>query len=247
MKVLIHNYSSEISTEPIALAKVLSKVCSLTLWPAGISAFDVFDAIEPDVFICKAMRLNQEMVKRASSSNCKIVINCEGLTTEQLPEVDRIIKNNFKYANTGTMPIHTKLCFDPFIVENNQKTPTYRAHFMSLVGKKPENRFLRKGSSHIVSYSEDYKEADIHVPIHFLANLYDKYNKLGIDTMSQIAYDAAYYGGSCYVFDENKTITEKELVNNSPYDLAMDIFEGLGEKDIVEKIKECKDGHLNRK
>jgi hypothetical protein len=164
------------------------------------------------------------MIKRLSESpNCKVVINCEGLVPEQLPQLDQIVRNSFKYDNTGTLPIHTLTAFDPFLSKNKQDTPNYRAKYLSLVGTKPDNRFCREKSSHVVSYSSTYEDADIYIPVHYLANIYAKYDEVGIDTISQIAYDAAYYSGSCYIFDTKTTITRDNIKGNSPYDLAMEM------------------------
>jgi hypothetical protein len=214
MKILIHNYSSETSTEPMLLAQAFKDGgYQVNIWPSTVSAYDIFDTVQPDIFICRATLLNREMIKRLSESpNCKVVINCEGLVPEQLPQLDQIVRNSFKYDNTGTLPIHTLTAFDPFLSKNKQDTPNYRAKYLSLVGTKPDNRFCREKSSHVVSYSSTYEDADIYIPVHYLANIYAKYDEVGIDTISQIAYDAAYYSGSCYIFDTKTTIT-REIVH----------------------------------
>lgn len=243
MKILIHNYSSEISTEPMFLAQAFKNAGEqVNIWPGSVSAYDIFDSVKPDLFICKAKLLNKEIIKRLSESpKCKIVLNCEGLVKEQLPQLDSIIGSSFKYDNTGLLPIHTLMCFDPFLIKNRQKLPDYRAKTLSLIGKKPENRFLINKSSHVVSYTADNKDVDIYVPIYYLANIYHKYEEVAVDTMGQIAYDAAYYKGSCYVFDIKTNVTKANLYSNTPYDLAMDIFKGIGHEAGVLKMVELKD------
>lgn len=249
MKILIHNYSSETSTEPMLLAQAFKDGGDqVTIWSNSLSAYDMFDSVDPDLFICKATMLNKEMVRRLTESpHCQVVVNCEGLVREQLPQLDQIVRNSFKYDNTGTLPIHTLTAFDPFLVKNKQNLPDYKAKCLSLVGTKPENRFIREKLSHIVAYSSLYEDADIYVPIHFLANMYSKYEEVGVDTISQIAYDAAYYSGSCYIFDTKMTITRENLKVNTPYDLAMDIFKGLGNENGVSKMVEAKKAFLQGK
>jgi len=248
MKILIHNYSSETSTEPMILGQAFKDGGDqVVMWASAMSAYDIFDAVDPDLFICKATMLNREMVKRLSESpHCQVVVNCEGLVRDQLPQLDQIVRNSFKYDNTGNLPVHTLTAFDPFLVKNKQNTPRYKGKCLSLVGTKPENRFIRDKMSHIVSYSSMYEDADIYVPIHYMANIYSKYEEIGVDTISQLAYDAAYYNGSCYVFDTKTTITKENIKGNTPYDLAMDIFKGIGNEDGVSKMVEAKNVFLSK-
>lgn len=248
MKILIHNYSSETSTEPMLLAQAFKDIgYQVVIWGHSISAYDMFDTVDPDLFICRATLLNKEMVKRLSESpHCKVVVNCEGLVKDQLPVLDGIIRSDFKYSNTGTLPIHSLTVFDPFLIKNKQKTPNYEGKCLSLVGTKPENRFIRDRLSHIVSYSSSYEDADIYVPIHYLGNLYHRYEEVGVDVVSQLAYDAAYYNGSCYVFDTKTTITKESIKGNTPYDLAMDILNGIGNEEGASKMAGAKNVFLSK-
>ena len=64
MKILIHNYSSEISTEPFYLAQALANMGYETrIWNNEVSAFDIFDTFDPDVFITHYQIITTDIAK----------------------------------------------------------------------------------------------------------------------------------------------------------------------------------------
>ena len=71
MKTLIHNYSSGLSTEPMYFNQCLTE-CGVEshLWgDPNVSAFDMFDAINPEIFISHYRFLTNDIIKYIRQNN----------------------------------------------------------------------------------------------------------------------------------------------------------------------------------
>lgn len=94
MKILFHDYSNELSTEPMYLFEALSQ-CGINpmIWrDPRQSAFDVFDMAKPDVFITHAQTITADIVKYLSASpKIDLVINVTGMSETQLKSVEDFI------------------------------------------------------------------------------------------------------------------------------------------------------------
>lgn len=102
MKVLIQDYSSFYSTEPMYLDRCFNDTREVqsALWNINqISTFDVLDRFTPDVLICHGSSkiLNDVFRYLQGSSNIELVINITGLNEMNISLLESIIeKHKFK-------------------------------------------------------------------------------------------------------------------------------------------------------
>lgn len=83
MRVLIDNYSSRTSTEPIYFEQTMKRVgIESVVWNRNqISTYDVFDRVQPDLFITHYKRLSNDVLKYllGSTKQIDLVLNVTGL------------------------------------------------------------------------------------------------------------------------------------------------------------------------
>lgn len=87
MRILIQNYSSEYTTEPLYFMECFKRVgIDAHLWAdSNVSAFDMFDTVRPDVFVGHFAYLTEDVVKYLSQNkNIKTIINITGTNSQQL-------------------------------------------------------------------------------------------------------------------------------------------------------------------
>lgn len=101
MKILIDNYSSLTSTEPMYLDTCLNQTqgsVQSVLWNnSQISAFDAIDKINPDVILLNSVsRSVPDVVKYLKQSNHKIdlVLNTTQLTNEEIEKLENYLTEN---------------------------------------------------------------------------------------------------------------------------------------------------------
>ena len=116
MKTLIQNYSSGLSTEPMYFNGCLSE-CGLEshLWAdPNISAFDIFDSVVPDIFICHYKFLTNDIIKYLSQNKkIQVILNVTGANDDELNIVEQIyeanqIKTPFIFTNQYDFIAHPK-------------------------------------------------------------------------------------------------------------------------------------------
>lgn len=102
MKVLIQDYSSFFSTEPMYLDRCFNDTREVqsALWNTKqISTFDVLDRFTPDVLIChgSTKSLNDIFRYLQGNNNIELIINITGLNEMNISLLESIIsKHNFK-------------------------------------------------------------------------------------------------------------------------------------------------------
>jgi len=96
MNILIQNYNTNFSTEATYFNHALVSVEAQSfLWePSQISAFDIFDRVNPDIFITKYDNLNTDIIKVMSGSKCKIVINVSGIQENEARSLEETLEEN---------------------------------------------------------------------------------------------------------------------------------------------------------
>ena len=97
MKILIQNYNSALSTEPMYLHRCLVE-CGYPaeLWGnPNISAFDVFDRHQPDMFITHYKFLTNDTIKYLSQKRkTHMVLNITGINGDEFKTLESLIKSN---------------------------------------------------------------------------------------------------------------------------------------------------------
>ena len=98
MKVLLQNYTTVNSTEPLYITEAVNSIdgCDAGLWNMNqASAFDMFDTFQPELFIAHAGALTADIVKYLSSNKrIECIFNITGSQQENLDALDTLIQNN---------------------------------------------------------------------------------------------------------------------------------------------------------
>jgi hypothetical protein len=255
MKTLVHNYSSDISTEPMYLAQALENLGIKTaVWNNNISAFDIFDQFQPDLFISHANFLTNDIIKRIAGTNIEIILNCTDLDDMRFSQLQQILdsikkKPRLLYKNGGSQTLFKiDPCADIFMSNNRIKSPKYSLDTLYIADSKESidkyKSQIKNGESyHIFSPYRDFKElqVDTCLPLINLSNLYQNYKRIVVTKLSQVFYDAAYYGGSCEIFSEKSPVSLKKDVaktQHTPYNRVSAMFSKIGEVAVAEKANE---------
>lgn len=93
MKILFDNYNTPKSTESTYLATALSNVgLQVAHWDRRISAFDIFDRYQPDIFVTKWDFVEEDAMKRLSGDKCKVIINTTGITENGAADLEKYLE-----------------------------------------------------------------------------------------------------------------------------------------------------------
>lgn len=83
MRILIENYNTITSTEATYLHNCLLQAgVEVSMWNPEvdkIAVFDLFDQVDPEVFITRYDCLTPEVMKRLGKGKCKLVLNVSGI------------------------------------------------------------------------------------------------------------------------------------------------------------------------
>ena len=97
MRVLIDNYSSRTSTEPIYFEQTMKRVgIEAVVWNRNqISTYDVFDRTQPDLFITHYKHLNNDILKYllGSTKQMDFVLNVTGLNENESVTLNQILQD----------------------------------------------------------------------------------------------------------------------------------------------------------
>jgi hypothetical protein len=111
MRVLIDNYSSRTSTEPIYFEQTMKRVgIEAVVWNRNqISTYDVFDRVQPDLFITHYNHLDNDIIKYlfGSTKPLDLVLNVTGLDEEKSVALNQLLKD-----------LKTKKVNVPFVFSN---------------------------------------------------------------------------------------------------------------------------------
>lgn len=256
MKILIQNYSSPISSEPLYFNQTFTMtedVESLLWSPNSVSTYDVFDRFQPDAFVCHHMGITNEIVSYLSSSpNIKTAINITNITKENLDMLEKAIKETnincaFMFSNNYDFVDQCK----PQSCEYKKILPCADIYFMpsqvpdynleaAIIANEHNERFDELESKY-KSYhkmkigTESDDNFDLNVNVIMLSSLYDKYDEFVICDTLDIAFSQIFFDA----FLKSKRVSVKLPDDqNSFFTKALaEIFEDEGEEDMLNKIK----------
>ena len=112
MRVLIDNYSSRTSTEPIYFEQTMKRTgIEAVVWNRNqISTYDVFDRVQPDLFITHHDHLDNDVIKYlfSSTKQLDLVLNVTGINEEKSVALNQLlqelkankVKIPFVFSNT---------------------------------------------------------------------------------------------------------------------------------------------------
>ena len=241
MRTLIHNYASPITTEPMYLAKSLEIVGTpVSLWNSQtVSAFDMFDSFQPDIFIGHFRYLTNDVIKYMTSTNRKIsmVLNITGATEQDIQTLETIQQEQkldipFVFVNVPDAIPHPKSlkiktvnllpAADIFIPKQNVVNFNIDCAVVGTsMGEAVEDAIKNKKTYHLLNMSEQQNEAfDAQITLQDLINISSNYEEIilagGVDLiLSQATFDAALHAKklSLKTDKESQHIVDKFLAS----------------------------------
>jgi len=256
MKILIQNYASPISSEPLYFNQTFSMTEGLEslLWsPSSIGVFDVFDKFQPDAFVCHHMGVTNEILTYlASNTKIKVAVNITNISKENLDLLEKLISENninceFMFSNNYDFidqckpqsNVYKKILPCADIYFSPSQVPDYNLE--AAIIANTYNEKIKDLESKYKSYhkmkigAEQSDDFDMNVNIIMLSSLYEKYEEIVIcDTLdiafSQIFFDAFLKSKKVSVKlpDDQEHLFTKALA---------EIFEDEEEDDMLNKIK----------
>ena len=232
MRILIHNYTSILSTEPMYLARSFEIVGhEVHLWnDPNASVFDTFDQFKPDLFITHFQFINNDCIKYLSQNkDIQLVVNCTGATTDQLKSVAaNILENNIncpvlftnagaglKYAKTEKIRMESVLPgLDVFLPP--QVLPDYKLD-IGVVALEPnetiDKAIKNKDTYHLLKLTtSDERDKNFDMPVNILnlRSLYSKYKEITFATPMSIVFSQLFYEATFYADKVSFKLTEEE-------------------------------------
>ena len=222
MKVLIQNYATPNSTEPLYINETINAIdgSESTLWAkSDVSAFDMFDIVHPDMFISHFGTLGNDSVKYLSSNKkISLILNVTGAQQEHIDMLNDMIPSKnincpFIFTNNPTRLIHLiskkiKLVSimsgaDTFMGGQNIVSTDYDIDTGIItdyaIRDLKEIDSLTKGSDtyHVLTHdeslmSEPESKIDFAAPVMRMYSLYNKYKKM------VVSHDDAYLSQSFF-------------------------------------------------
>ena len=215
MRTLIHNYSSALSTEPMYFTRCL-EMCGLQthLWSdKSVSAFDIFDAVQPDVFLSHYAFLTNDIVKYLTQNKkIKTVLNVTGANEQELVSIEQVFSENklevpfvftnmhdsmYKHKTKRIRMVNILPSVDIFLPLVD--LPDFEIDLAVIATDMNElvkNATKSKDTYHLLSLGGDNKEFDLSANIQLLRGMYGKYKEIVLTSdisvvFSQVLFEAA--------------------------------------------------------
>jgi len=245
MRILVHNYSSETSTEPAYFAQYLqSQGHQVHMWKNERSAFDMFDDFNPDLYITHFVMLSEDIIKRIYDSDIQVCINVTGISKNVLDLIKSRLPKAYLFQNFNMVEVDViPPCCDTYIGESTVDRPVYSIETLFIVDTESDmdlisGMFDSKDTYHVIATSSDLnkiKEVDACVPVAGLPMIYQNYSEVIVTKPNQAFFDAAYYNGSCGLVQRegNPLFLQKKVVESlhSPYNRITELLEKIGKND----------------
>lgn len=240
MNVIVHNYSSEMSSEALYVNRALQEVgCKSTIWNNECSAFDIFDMHNPQVFITTFEFLTKDILKRLQASDIMTLINVTLADDETLDRIGALDIKCELYSNKPRKGVHyIPYCADIFLQDRGLKRPEYQIDDLYVVMTKEDvdkvNAIPKTDSTwHVISPTKELSDlADIDCCVHLsnLYALYPNYQRVHTFAHNQFYCDATHYAENGVQHDG-----EHQKVQ-TPYYAASKMMELTNNQEIAEKL-----------
>lgn len=230
MKVLIQNYSSAFSTEPLYFHTSFKNVnIDSYLWvDQNISAFDMFDSVQPDLFIASYSYLTEDILKYLSQNpSIKMALSLSGaeessiemiketLLTQGITNV-KFFTNDYFLESEGVYKIYP--AYDVFL---QPKEPDYHLPF-SIIAREQTDVLLHHTCNqdvyHVISWadwSEEQQEwADIPTDIKLFSQIVKCYDEIVVIndydlSSSQLFFQATIQANGFTVLNSDEQMDQK--------------------------------------
>lgn len=252
MKILFHNYTNSLSTEPMYLNTALLN-CGINseLWANNdISAFDVFDRVKPDVFVTHFTTLTLDiMTYLQQNKGIDTLINVTGASNAQLKNIkDTIdqfgIKLPFAFTNSvngvteNSLKVHN--IYPAADIFNSRLPQTNHMIKEAIISNKFDEKIEdfvgEKDVFHLLYIGDTEKESsfDIKVNILSLSRLYDVYEKMVIFGGNDLCCSQLFFDASLHA----KNIEVKSTDQEGFYKFLEKVFkDSNNSEDIGSEIK----------
>ena len=227
MKILISDYSSEHTTEPLYLNTIFNSIgCTSVLCPPNMSMFDTFDITQPNLFITHFSKISKDVV--AYLKECKdidIIVNVTNLKQDSLNQLESTLYENgikplFFFVNNydhqlkaSKTNINVVLHGADVLFGNINKM--FDIDCGIFVDKSENLRPIGETYHYLSNYQKMEDIADIVMPNHKLTQFYPSYNRIIFkyfnNTLPQAFFDAAYYGRTVYYDIDDRSILDVHL------------------------------------
>jgi len=229
MKILIQNYSSYDSTEPMYFNACLSKTGCVTpyLWNIdAISTFDVIDKTTPDLLLCKydTPALNDIIKYLSGNKNIELLFNITGINQNKLDLLEEIIEDkkiackafisNYHPAMQDVKSKNTKIinllpAADIFL--NAYQLPEYKLEAALISNNKDllNKRISKYKSYHKMHFgigNDDF--FDMNINLNNLASLYDKYEEFVLIGNSKMIFSQLFF--DCTLRSKRTTLVSQD-------------------------------------
>ena len=237
MQALIQNYATPNSTEPLYVSECLNAIddCKSTVWNSNqISAFDIFDIVQPDVFITHYRMLSNDLIKYLSGSKIECVFNITDAQQDHIDQLDEVFRSHkikcpFIFTNqprlfNTLLQRKTKLISvmhgaDIFLPAQGITLPEYQLEMGLITNYKCDTERLNKLLGHYSCYhtlstdQELSNHVDISTSAMPLYAIYNRYKKMIITHESnyipQYFFDSLLYGNETYYLTRHSGQQEK--------------------------------------
>ena len=255
MQVLIQNYATSRSTEPLYISETLGHVgVNCVIWnKPDVTAFDMFDACKPSLFITNYRLITNDIIKYlAINPGIDCVVNITGATQEHIETMESVFENNrvscpFMFTNRPrslcelspkSIPLHSIMHgADCYLPKQGIQTPDFEID-LGVIVDSPNDKvqsLLNKPTYHIISHDEEFEGVDIVAPIMHMYPLYSKYKQCVIETdnyVPQSFFDSMFFG------NETRLVSSSNLNEAFEKNLKLPLSLLSGEKINPDKIKE---------
>ena len=223
MKVLVDNYSSTYTTEPMYLSTTINSIegCASTIFPHDhkISVYDKFDLTKPNIYITHAMLLNSDVISYlVENKDIQAVINISGINQSQLSQIESAfsyhnLKSVLFFINYSNHGLNSKN-FNIFVLNHSadiylgiSKELKYDIDVGIIVSEKSQISKM-EGTYHYIALNDNLSnDVDIVMPAMHLSNIYANYKNVIIKPFKKVIpqyfYDAIFYGQSVIYDNDN--------------------------------------------
>lgn len=231
MKFLIDNYSDYNSTQALYFHRHINDYdehfCHLKS-DNSISMYDLFDRLEPDVYITSAHKISKDAVmylkENQQEKDIKLVISIQNVKNNEIVAIEELLKK------------HNVSCSFFFLNCDKKNRPiTKRTNVVAIQDAADTNLLLnldldfkidrafiidkqtafkeRGGTYHVITTNPELKDlSDFSLPINLLVAMYPKYEEIIFTNLTnnipQSIFDAIIHGNKVYYDIEDRDISK---------------------------------------
>ena len=210
MKILVSDYSSNYTTEPLYINTVLNQIgCKSTLLSENMSVYDGFDLSKPDVHITHFKTITRDLIEylKNNQSSIDLIINITEIDQQTLHKLDKILHDNklkpcFYFTNEYDHNLVSRNNITTILLGADLFIPSSHKHY------DIDYAIIVEDSVDISEYGETYHflscnnnmehKVDIFLPVSKLKQLYPNYKhvlfKYFDGVFTQMFFDAGYAG-----------------------------------------------------